>query len=359
MTLLTRLVFVGLLCLLGACPKPPSSSSSSSQLQTKDLAKVDAASAGMHEQETCNPVFDKKVGYTQSNCQEDLVCLPDIYEPAKGTCRASCASEDDCAEGRFCQQVTSLGFQKVGRFCLPQQEERDGLCQALHDPNACAQNRSCLIGDVTSDGQSVEASHFLCRNTCPYGVAGAEKACAQGEQCIASDLEVTPNGPVGLCIRPISWATQSDLTGEMCNKTTDHRFCDQSLLKGLENPAQLSCVSLQDNEGICLAQCSAPALDLNGDGLLAKEEMGKRLSCPADYECNLDLSRKIGLLRMIKNKQNPTQTKVCDATKCEPNKPCPNECGPGDGECLSLPTQSGQIVNLCGAPMGTCQPVQK
>lgn len=301
---------------------------------------VSTETIGQQEQEACTPHL-KGNRFVQSDCDEGLVCAPNFDDVTVGTCRVDCLTTkgtkalNACPAGRTCQVAISANLETMGAFCLARQNTRDGQCLAMADTEACGNNRKCLPSEVakTAEGEMV-ARDFICRDTCPYGAPDADKKCNDGEGCEPSPYE--QGG--GLCVARMSWARDADFasskfTGEVCNEISDHKFCDESLLKGLEKPAQVACIhmSRSSDRGFCVAVCSTPAIGT------AK---GGQLTCPTGFNCSLDFSRKRGLAKQLK--------KTCDPTKCEENKPCPEQCGVGDGEC----TKEG----VCIAPFGTCQP---
>jgi hypothetical protein len=372
--------------------------------------------AGKHEQENCLPVLKDGV-FAKGDCQEGLVCAPDSQDVSVGTCRVDCShyegdtivkNAEKCPAGRSCQIAVSLDLKELGAFCLSKQTERDGECQAVGDADACSGNRICSASSLSQDeaGQVV-ASSFLCRETCAFGTSDANKGCPSGEGCVASPYDTKPQldsagkmvacqeancqaggsncecnaaqgfackayipgrvaiceRPVGFCASMVTWAVAADFagqgfSGQLCNEVSDHRFCDNSLLAGIPNGAQTSCVafSSDDDRGFCMAICSAPALDADGDGKIGANEKGGKLTCPANFECSLDFGRDLGMIRTINDTTSPSGNKICDAAKCEAGKPCPGQCGPGDAECLTYPTKSGGKVSFCGAPLGSCQP---
>jgi len=117
------------------------------------------------------------------------------------------------------------------------------------------------------------------------------------------------------------------------------------------------CVNLSEKsgDGFCYAFCSAPAIDLDGDGQLKGRELGQKFVCPANYTCNRDLGRLLGMVASVGDKSTPNGKKACDPAKCEVGKPCLSECGIGEAECLSYPTKAGGTTSFCGAPFGNCE----
>ena len=242
-----------------------------------------------------------------------------------------CSTTSECKDGLTCQNLTTLTFEEVGRYCLSKQTKRDGLCQAVTDDQACSDNRICAISSLLEDenGKPVARS-FVCRDACPYGTPDANDSCETGELCtpyaysnttqtkdgkpvtctevkcqgdnddcecdMANGFKCEPLIPdviafcerkAGICGKPVRLVTYDDFTdqgftGELCDEVTGHAFCDTSLLEGVSNPAQTLCIPISEKNslGICLALCSGP--DFN-------------LACPENYECSTQLARKLGL----------------------------------------------------------------
>jgi len=166
-----------------------------------------------------------------------------------------------------------------------------------------------------------------------------------------------------MCIEEVKWVSIQDFagagfSGETCNEKSDHRFCNTTLLEGVENAAQTMCmpVSKTSDEGVCIAVCSMPSLDLDGDGVISEQEKGKTFNCPANYECKHELAKELGLIRPVKDIANPAVPRRCDPAQCESGKACPAQCGAGDAECLTVQTKKG-TMSYCAASMGTCEPV--
>jgi hypothetical protein len=145
--------------------------------------------------------------------------------------------------------------------------------------------------------------------------------------------------------------------GTSCNEVKGHAFCDSSLYSGVENPGEAYCIQLSETtgSGFCFAFCSVPALDMDGDGKLGPKEAGQKLGCPANYTCNTNLGRNVGLIAPLPDPKAANGKKGCDPAKCEAGKPCPGECGIGDAECLTYPGKNGTTVSFCGAPFGNCE----
>lgn len=160
---------------------------------------------------------------------------------------------------------------------------------------------------------------------------------------------------LGVCGEPVPLAKLSDFRGNSylgntCNELNDSRICDRSFADQSFD-AEFQCrVLSKSGEGVCVAFCSAPALDRDGDGTIGNHEKGGRSQCPNGFSCRTDVARKLQLYSTI---ENSGSDKLCDPKKCTKNVPCPMECGPGDAECLTI--GSGQYQrSLCGAPYGTC-----
>ncbi len=361
----------GLFLLFMCACTSPASSSLPKNTEAKNSINTDSlksTASGKHEQESCMPTITNG-DFSKSDCEEGLVCTPDIYEKNQGSCRVPCAvlteknnvAKDSraCPAGRSCQIVTTLQLDIQGAFCLPKQRERDGLCQAVLDSESCASNRSCLPTSLSHSDDGISAKSFVCRNTCPFGKAEAGLACLPDETCmLASDNKT------GICSLEITWASSKDFTpkftGKNCNEISGHKFCNQSLLLGLDKPADVTCFTPQPskNTGICLALCSVPALDMDGDGKISPEEDKKTLNCPVNYTCSGELARELGLSRMLPDMAKRKKSKSCDLTLCSAGKPCPDLCGPGDAECMPVQSSSNEKIGACGAPFGSCEPKQ-
>lgn len=320
------------------------------------IEAVDKEVFSKQEKEECK-VSIESGKLTQSDCDTDLVCVPDIYENFNGHCRVACASEE-CPKGRSCQMLTTKNFTTIGAFCLPVQNKRDGQCHAPLDNNSCAKERTCLPINVSKNKKNqLVADRFLCRNTCPYGEINANDSCPLNENCLPSSIAKT-----GICGKAVRWATQNDIgrsfTGEVCNETEGHKFCNTELLKGLQNPAFTTCAASAKSKGngFCLALCSTPDLDRNQDGKISQSETGSKLSCPVDYKCSTDLGRKFGLYQHISDAQNPAKHKECNLSLCDAKTPCPSQCGPGNAECLTTDDKNNLEIGVCGAPLGSCEP---
>jgi hypothetical protein len=370
---------------------------------------------GKFESEECVPVEENGVLFA-GDCSEELVCVPDIYDESKGSCQLPCGEKVGenfkkdaslCPAGRSCMVVTSLYADELGAFCMQPQTERDGPCVAVADKDACTNGRTCQLGEVEKDDAGVPlASGFICRDTCVVTPENKRGSCAGNEICMVGKMDTAierdANNPKkpracvqencgpdstncectkaegffcgkgvnvcirvgGTCVEEVRWTSANDLkpgdfTGEICNEKSGHRFCNTRLLGGLETPAQPICmpVTKTSDNGICLAMCSTPSLDRDGDGVISEAEKGARLSCPANYECKHDLPRKMGMSITLKDPANPSVPKSCDPAQCETNKPCPAQCGVGDAECTTVETKKG-AMSYCSAPMGSCEPVE-
>jgi hypothetical protein len=306
--------------------------------------------------------------------------------------------------------ATTLTLDELGAYCLPQQTKRDGACSALDDKEACSDNRICAVSEVKKvkkDGKEQQvATSFMCRDSCAYGTSKAHDSCSTGEKCVAypysSTGQTAENGdpvmcteskctgdfkdcecnraegfqctpliqgvvafcdrPAGICTTPVAFAAASDFengsySGETCNEVKGHAFCNNSLFDGIEKSGEALCVVLSEKtgDGFCFGFCSAPAVDLDGDGKLKGRETGQKLACPANHTCNTELGRKLGMIAPVGDKSAPNGKKPCDPAKCEAGKPCPSECGIGEAECLSYPKKGGGTLSFCGAPFGNCE----
>lgn len=192
---------------------------------------------------------------------------------------------------------------------------------------------------------------------CQPGGSGCECDTAAGLTCVPR----TYGGDEGMCARvdpvcgaPTSLFEPSDLDAgpipedKRCN-LTDHRVCDETLLDGLSTPGFVGCLhppGINDlNEGVCLIVCSSPDLDINGNQILSAEELGRSYDCPAGYTCSLELSRALGV------GPDFVEQRPCDPASCTAGLPCPEQCGAGDVECVTIAGES-----RCIALYGTCVP---
>lgn len=422
-------IILGLIASLFGCPgqSPTSPKKSTAPKKVEPKLQVAAQPAppkptpapipqGKAEAEKCAPKKEDKV-YVQSDCASGLVCAPNSNDLTTGNCRVSCGElvkgkphkiEGKCTEDRTCQIATSLSFDELGAYCLPQQKKRDGACSAMGDDQACTDGRICAVTEVKKDetGKPRGAS-FVCRNTCAFGTPKAAETCSAGEKCTAYQYDNTTQNnekgepvmcteskckgdfagcecdrgsgfncnalipgfiafcerPAGICTTPVGFAAATDFSdagfsGPKCNEIKGHAFCDNGLSEGVENAADSFCLSISEKtgDGFCYALCSVPAVDLNGDGQLTGRELGTKLTCPANHKCNTDLGRMIMMVAAVGDKNAKNGKKACDPAKCQAGKPCPSECGLGDAECLTYPSKSGAPVSFCGAPFGNCEP---
>lgn len=368
------------------------------------------------EQESCVPKKEKS-GYVQSDCSEGLVCAPNSEDQTEGSCRVSCGAiaadgkiskaSEGCPTNRTCQTATSLSFDALGVYCLPQQTKRDAPCSAVTDKLACASDRMCAVSEVSKDDAGKPlATSLLCRDVCPFGSPKADESCSRGEKCIAYPYESTSqtsaegepvvcteskctgdfaececdraNGfqctalipgviafcdrSAGICATQVPFVSASDFgaggfSGETCNEVKGHAFCDNSLFQGVEKAGQSICYQFSEKtgDGICFAFCSVPALDIDGDGKLKGREQGQKYACPANYTCSTDLGRALGLVTPIPDAKAAGGRKSCDPSKCQAGKACLSECGVGDAECLTFEGKDGTSLNFCGAPLGSCE----
>jgi hypothetical protein len=361
------------LTFIGACTDAESSSSPqkiSATTENEHVMGADllrSAVTGKHEQESCTPSMTNGE-FSRSDCEEGLICTPDVHERGKGFCRVPCGFKTEessiakdqkaCPAGRSCQIITSLQLHKQGAFCLPKQRERDGLCQAMLDAEACTNNRSCLPNYISKNPADISPMSFVCRNTCPFGKPEAAAACLQNETCVPAKDRKT-----GICVQEITWASRKDFTpkftGQTCNETNGHRFCNNSILLGLDKPADVTCFNPEPTKssiGLCIALCSVPALDMDGDGKISPAEDKITLTCPVHYNCSGELARELGLFKTLPDRAKRQRKKSCDLTICPAGKPCPSLCGPGDSECIPLNSADVGQMGVCGAPFGSCEP---
>ena len=359
----------------------------------------------------------------ESECCEGLVCVPGVLNPDRGTCRLECGEigpndvpvEDDpspCTGGRTCQTligVTPQGaFDPQGVVCLDQQDDRDALCEALGDPDACGEGRSCEVVDVAREADGSITFDLACKETCAFGTTDADDVCDDGEICFPSPLPVVPqaiqltdpddpNSAVtcnaeacaenpdtcacdaangfecldqttqDICVRfaghcgvPVDLVTSSDLTGDIsndifCNNVDDHRYCDDREFRGLDNAAQVLClpISQQSNDGICIAACSQEANDYNGDGQIGAGETAQQFACPASMECDLDFAVDVGLAARLTDDNGDPE--ACSQTTCPEGEPCAT-CSNDQARCMDFSTATAPNQFHCAVLFGTCQP---
>ncbi len=354
-----------------------------------------------------------------SECCDGLTCVPSPLQPDTGACRAQCGSVDaqgnpskdeaaDCGAGRSCQVI--IGVTAAGNLaatdvvCLPPVSDRDEACAAYADPEACTDDRSCQIVDITQDGASVSLD-LGCKDVCRFGTSAADDACEDGEICFGAPLPVVadelqlsdpanPNSVVAciladcaeggtnctcdtangfecaelatqdLCVRyegqcgvPVRTVTLEDLQGTpgdniICNNVDDHLICDDRAYRDLDNPASLLClgISRTTNDGICAAFCKQFAFDYDGNGSIEAGEGAQDTNCPSGFECTLEFARELGIGAQVTESNG--QDRACDATACPAGQPCA-ACG-DSAECVDY-TASG-LGHLCTILFGTCQP---
>lgn len=346
---------------------------------------------------------------SQADCQAGYLCVPNAFDKKTGTCLLECGEKiadelikrpDACPSDRRCMLLKSADLAPVGMFCLPVQKDKNMSCAAPLDEEACADGLSCLPTVIYQEEGKTIFSRYLCKREC-----SKEKPCpGEGEEClfpkyarkvkqlikpnakalVTCDVakcqdqdpscscdksldyncqSIIPGLSTGICVRtlgicgqPVALTSLKDFRGksylgETCNELTDDRICKQLAPKDSSLSIRTACSSISTtHEGVCLATCSWPSLDLDNDGVIGEHDRGWQRSCPEGYACLTDITRKLAMHVFIENKG---AKKPCDHSKCVENQPCPAECGPGDAECLRV----GQGINqrfFCGAPVGTC-----
>ncbi len=366
------------------------------------------------ESEPCKPDFNGTT-FSQSNCDAGLVCVGNLVEQGAGTCRVDCGVRDGkdiyklaehCPAGRTCQLLNEGSQLDIGAYCLPQQGERNGMCYALDDVDACGHNRTCTISDLEESDQGVSISSMVCRDRCPFGDENAAATCGQGESCHMDKYSqvwqkkddkpvgcsvkechkrnnplcgcdkkhayicraMVPGEDDGVCIRPaglcaldVKGVTKSDIeSGQLpvCNEVSDHRFCDSSAYqnsRGAHNFGRCMPI-LGDNTGFCFDICQSETQ--------ASQTLIHKLSCGAGYECTTDMAKAFQkhfktppFMVPIANLEQPGTHKSCSAKKCQDGAPCPSECGGTEVYCAVENDENGGETGVCSEYLSTCQPI--
>jgi hypothetical protein len=341
----------------------------------KDLSGID---------ESCVPESGK---LSQGSCAEHQICVPDTLDSSKGSCMIECGANVDgklskrpeaCPKSLACMLLRQADLSPLGMFCQKPEERREMACKAPLDPEACLFGLSCVptMTGKTSSGQSVHL-RYRCKQECTL-----DAPCSGSEQCLSAKYgrnQVQSRNPcdlkaceqddpncscnkslgfrctaimpgvgigictreVGICGRAISWAKASDFRGESflgenCNEMSDSRLC-QNFPTGAAKP---KCQTLgKSGEGLCIAPCLVPSED---------GKSSQSLSCPKDYSCKTDVAKKLGLVVLLKEKD---QLKPCDAKLCPEGLPCA-PCGQ-EAECILIDEEAGK-GHFCANFVGTC-----
>jgi hypothetical protein len=286
-------------------------------------------------------------------CDPGLHCLLPNLIVTEGVCRPSCGVLDGegevigedpslCEGENTCQTLTTPTLRVLGAICQPPVATRDATCEAPGDADACAGDLSCevifsepILGEVFIDAPR-------CKAACDFEGGGA---------CDAPDACLPPTDPLsdGLCGRPVPlWSGAPVPQGvELCNEISAHDYCDRRPFLALAEPALVECLTgifVNEDQGLCTAQCSQPTFDQDGNGTIDSDEEAFDLDCPAGTVCALDISRDNGLVV-------PSSPAVaCDDFVCPPGTPC-STC-PNNVECY--PDLSGG--STCAAVLGYCSP---
>lgn len=343
----------------------------------------------------------------RSDCQRGQICVPRSYDSDRGHCLISCGIVEDndlkkdhglCLPGKRCMLLRDESSDPLGMFCLEQQQDIDMPCLAPLDHDACADGMACLSTKTTTDkeGERVYGRNRCKRECSIEAPCSNDKTCLypdharierqrslDGDSFITCDLKLCQDGDeacpcrkdlgfscrkitdgiglgvcardLGICGDEIPLASVDDFLGssfigEPCNEINESRICQDFSHDPKSEVSSICRISNSDQDGICIAPCSLPALDKDNDGKIGDEELGKRYACPEGYSCRDDVSRRLGIILFIKDHD---KYRPCDPDRCRENQPCPEQCGPGDAECIPT-TEDGGRVHACGAPVGTC-----
>lgn len=292
-------------------------------------------------------------------CEDGLYCLrPDLFTTA-GVCEVDCAARDAqgnitgedasvCSEGTTCQRVTTPTRNVLGVVCLPPVEERDAFCPAPEDADACAGDLVCAISASELVTGVLFVDEARCKETCNAATSSADAGCPDGEACLG------PRSPVGdgVCGRAVPLWDGAPVPGaeQLCNEWSGHDYCDDRPFRTLDDPARLECVTgfyLDPNLGLCMATCSQPRFDYDGDGNIvdADGEGALQLDCPTGYLCDPQRARDFGLVEPVLPEID------CEDFGCFPGEECQG-CGAG-AECV-LDFETGG--SKCAAVYGFCVP---
>jgi hypothetical protein len=292
-------------------------------------------------------------------CGDGLTCLrPNPFTNA-GVCQVDCAARDAqgnvtveqpsvCMGDTTCQTVTTPTLNVLGVVCLPPVETRDALCPAPDDPDGCAGDLACLVSSSEYVTGVLFVDEARCKAPCNAANPGGDAGCPATEECLG------PRSPLGtgVCGRAVElWdgAPVPDLS-QQCNELSGHDYCDDRPFAGLSVPAELECVTgfyLDPHVGLCMAQCSRPRFDYDGDGNIVDADEGALLlECPTGFECDQQRARDFGLIE-------PVDPEIdCENFGCFPGEECAG-CGTG-AECVFDVMTGG---SKCAAVYGFCVPI--
>jgi hypothetical protein len=357
--------------------------------------------------ESCEPkIIDNKL--TKSSCDNALICLPLAENSQKGTCELPCGIKKEdrvvkdhsvCPKDYACMMRKNRYLESTSLFCGKKAHEEE-QCMAAFDRDACVGNLSCIpsISGLDESGRRI-FTRSLCKAECLK-----DGDCMRtSEQCLkpsyarkeAQPRKNDPGKPeicslsacqandascscekergfscealmlgldfghcrreLGICGQAIALANPRSFqgrsyVGENCNEISDNRYCE-SFPHASPKQARPECHRISKTlEGLCVAFCKSPALDLNHDGLISTNERAEMLDCPKDYACSTEVSRAIGMVNYI---TMGDAYKSCNPELCQDQKPCPLQCGPGDAECVKL-VVNGHSEYVCGAPFSSC-----
>lgn len=250
-----------------------------------------------------------------NSCVNDTECL------APGTrCNVSagqciCASDDACAEGKFCN---SAGVCQAKSGCTSTSD--------CSDPGTFCDSESgvCLAGPpLTFNGACGVSSH------CPYGavcVAGTcEGGCYDDGDCVLGQLCIDGECASGmnLCSNDAFCDYRERCTGGECKRDFRGPYC-----RGCSQPTMLNPVPCDDPRNFCLVNSA----EIGGTPFFCGVDCSLGQPCPNGYDCN----RVLILTDDVCNhpaecKCDPSRvrfaTRTCTvATACTP--------GAGDNGCL-------------------------
>lgn len=377
------------------------------------------------EGDSCTPeVKPSQTGrFGQAECANAMICVPNIIEMDVGTCRLPCGrqegneivkSPDSCPAGRSCQLINVGADEPLGAYCLPQQEERDGMCFALDDADACTQGRQCSISAMQNTQEGSWFGAMVCRERCPFGDKNASDSCTTpGEVCRAdkftqefqntgdqiascsvkeckksgnplcacdtkrafacrAPIEGDDHGvcirPAGVCVHEVAGLTAAALakkTIDTCNEVTDHRFCSGEAYQLPNSHASYNrgrCGQIfGGDQGICLNICTSP-LEVTAQMHPLARLKG---TCGEGFVCNDNLAKalhqrvNLALKVPMHDPENPQMEKKCDLTRCPEDAFCPEECGHAESICADLDDvdENGEKIGTCTVYLNTCEPV--
>ncbi len=355
------------------------------------------------EGDPCNPS-------NAGACETGLLCVPSTA--TAGVCRVDCSAGQTCPSGKSCQDAPIDATGTLGEACLTLQATRDGACQAFLDPDACADDMSCLLTNVERDDDDVVIGvDFNCKVTCDLDADNADAQCGGDERCMMSPsglfqgIEPDPANPEESLVCTVAnceeggtgcecdaaggfdcWQTTTSDEGKgicasipgqcatptppiaasqlvpggvpnefICNSVEGHAFCDDSMVASDEEGLG-ACIAgvfgdTAPNDGLCLAICSTPDTDDNQDGTIATKEAGESFGCNTGWECTLDASRELLVGPGIDDDSARFGIKECSSANCTEDEPCEAECGAGDYECIDV-----EVTDATGNPItiGLC-----